>query len=241
MLAGGIILACRYSQLVTRFFGNNAVHVLATIFLLSYNKLLRVTISIYSAKAILVKDENEREEFVLAYDGNIPYLGPKHAILYAVSTAVFLTLWLPFTILILLGHWLQIYNHLRLGKLQPLFDAYYGPLNDNRRVWVGVLLLARVCVIFPAADPLASNEGSLLTIILVVLVILLLSFVFGKVYHKYYVSFFEFVSHVNIMLFALLSLYFTSSNGMQEIAVYISAGIFLLCFIFVILCSVLFW
>ena len=32
MLAGGIILGCRYSQLVTRFFGNNAVHVLATNF-----------------------------------------------------------------------------------------------------------------------------------------------------------------------------------------------------------------
>ena len=238
MLAGGIILACRYSQLVTRFFGNNAVHVLATILLLSYNKLLRVMISIYSATTILVQDENEREEFVWAYDGNIPYLGPKHAILFAVSTAVFLTLWLPFTVLILLGHWLQRYNHLRgllwLGKLQPLFDAYYGPLNDNRRFWVGILLLSRVCVIFPAADPLASNEGSLLTIILVILVLLLLSFVFGKVYHKYYVSFFEFLSYVNIMLFALLSLYFTSSNGMQEIAVYISAGIFLLCFIFVI-------
>ena len=52
VLAGGIILACRYSQLATRFFGNNAVHVLATILLLSYNKLLRVIITVVSAATI---------------------------------------------------------------------------------------------------------------------------------------------------------------------------------------------
>jgi len=37
-LAGGIILVCHFSIRATRFFGNNAVQVLATLFLLSYNK-----------------------------------------------------------------------------------------------------------------------------------------------------------------------------------------------------------
>jgi hypothetical protein len=153
ILAGAIILACRYSHSVTKLFGNNAVHVLATIFLLSYNKLLRVIITVYTVTMIKVQRETKEIEnkYVWAYDGNIPYLGSKHAILFAVSTAVFLALWLPFTVLVLLGHWLQRYNHLKglrwLGKLRPLFDAYYGPLNDNRRYWVGILLLARVCVI----------------------------------------------------------------------------------------------
>ena len=236
IIAGGIILACRHSQLATRFFGNNTVHVLATIFLLSYNKLLRVIIAVYSSTNIQV--ENERIVVVWTYDGNIPYLGPQHASLFAVSTAVFLTLWLPFTVLILLGHWLQRYNHLRglkwLGKLRPLFDAYYGPLKDRRRYWVGILLLARVCVIFPAADPLASDEASLLAVVFVALVLLLLLLLFGKVYRKYYISLFEVVSLVNLKLFAILSLYYSSTGGKQEIAVYISTGIFLSCFILVI-------
>ena len=240
ILAGGIILACRCSQLVTRFFGNNAVHVLATIFLLSYNKLLRIITTVYSATTIQVESEHIiREEFVWAYDGNLPYLGRQHAILFAISTAVFLILWLPFTVLILLGPWLQRYNHLRglrwLGKLQPLFDAYYGPLKDRRHYWVGILLLARVCVIFPAADPLASDEGSLLTIICVVTLLLLLLLLFGKVYRKYYISVFEVTSYVNILFFAVLSFYFVSAGGKQEIAVYISGAIFMFCFIFVLI------
>ena len=237
VLAGGIILACRYSQLVTRFFGNNAIHVLATVFLLSYHKLLRVMIMVYSATSVQVQGEHLQDAVVRTY-GNIPYLGTQHTILFAVSTAVFLILWLPFTFLILLGHWLQKYNHLRglkwLGKLKPLFDAYYGPLKDRHRYWVGVLLLARVCVIFPAADPLASSEGSLLTIMFVSFVLLLLLLVFGKVYRKYYISLFEVVSLVNLILLAVLSLYYSSIGGRQEIAVYVSAGIFLTCFSFAI-------
>ena len=235
MLAGGIILGCRYSQLVTRFFGNNAVHVLATIFLLSYNKLLRVIISTYSATTILVQN---KDRVVWTYDGNIPYFGPQHAILFTVSTAVLLFLWLPFTVLILLGHWLQRYNHHRglkwFGTLRPLFDAFYGPLKDRHRCWVGVLLLARVCVVFPTADPLASNEGSVLTIAFVAFLLLLLLLLFGKVYRKYNISLFEVVSIVNLTLFAVLSLYYSTIGGRQEIAVYISAGIFFSCFLLLI-------
>ena len=237
MLAGGIILGCRYSYFVTKFFGNNAVHVLATILLLSYNKLLRVIITVYSATTVQVESQHVREDFVWTFDGNIPYLGSKHSILFAVSTVLFLIIWLPFTVLILLGHWLQRYNHrLRwLGKLRPLFDAYYGPLNDHNRYWVGILLLARVCVVFPAADPLASDEESLLTIVIVVIVLLSLYLLLGKMYRKYYASIFEVVSFVNLLFFAVLSLYFVNTGGKQEIAVYISGGVFLSCFIFVLI------
>ena len=92
VLAGGIILACRYSQLATRFFGNNAIHVLATVFLLSYNKLLRVIIMVFSATSIQVQGEHLQDAVVWTYDGNIPYLGTQHTVLFAVSTAVFLIL-----------------------------------------------------------------------------------------------------------------------------------------------------
>ena len=88
---------------------------------------------------------------------------------------------------------------------------------------------------FPAADPLASNEGSLLTTVFVVLVLLLLYLLLGKMYRKYSTSFFEVISFANLMLFAVLSLYFESTSGKQEIAVYISGGVFLSCFIFVLM------
>ena len=235
VLAGGIIVACRYSQLATRFFGNNAVHVLATIFLLSYNKLLRIITTVYSSASIEIQDlssNRTREESVWAYDGNIRYLGSEHAVLFAACTFVFVFLWLPFTLFILLGQWLQRYNHCRglqwVGRVQPLLEAYYGPLKDRHRYWAGILLLARVVVIIPAADPLASASANLLTVIILSIVLLSVMAIVGGFYKKIYLSILENILLLNLSLMPALSLYFNSTDGKQEIAVYISVG---LCFV----------
>ena len=238
VLAGGIIVACRYSQLATRFFGNNAVHVLATIFLLSYNKLLRIITTVYSSASIEIQDlssNHTREEAVWAYDGNIRYLSSEHAALFAACTFVFVFLWLPFTLCILLGQWLQRYNHYRglqwVGRVRPLLEAYYGPLKDRHRYWAGILLLARVVVIIPAADPLASASASLLTVIILCLVLFSVMAIVGGFYKKIYLSILENILLLNLSLFPALSLYFNSTDGKQEIAVYISVGLYFVVFL----------
>ena len=179
VLAGGITLACRHSQLATKFFGNNAVQVLATMLLLSYNKILRIIITVCSMSIIRTQtseSDHIREDVVWTYDGKISFFDLKHAVLFAFCICVFLFLWFPFTLFILLGQWLQRYNHYWglkwIGKLRPLLDAYYGPLKDRRHYWVGILLLARVVVILPAADPLASNSASALTIMFLCILLL---------------------------------------------------------------------
>ena len=68
-LATVIIISSRYSKRAANTFGVNAVQVLATLFLLSYAKLLRVTITVFQPTC-LVDNHN-----VWHYDGNINYLG----------------------------------------------------------------------------------------------------------------------------------------------------------------------
>ena len=134
-LAGGIILVCHFSVRATRFFGNNAVQVLATLFLLSYNKLLKtITVVFTSADVVRVNifKSQESSEAVWAFDGNLQFLGHHHALLFAFSTTIFVLLWIPFTLFILFGQWIQRYNHVRglrwVGRMRPLLEAYYGPL-----------------------------------------------------------------------------------------------------------------
>lgn len=239
MIAGGIVLACRYSQLATRFFGNNAVQVLATILLLSYNKILRIIITVCSVSIIQTQtSENIGEKFVWSYDGNIQFLGVQHALLFAACTGVFLIHWLPFTLYILLGRWLQRYNHYWglkwIGKLRPLLDAYYGPLKDRRHYWVGILLLARVVVILPAAIPHTSSSACLLTIIYLGLALLFILACIGKVYRKYYLSILETSLIVNLIFFATSSQYYYSVGGRNDIAVYISVGFSLIVFLVIV-------
>ena len=233
ILAGGMILVCRYSRLATKFFGDNTVHVLATILLLSYNKLLITITTVYSSSTINVQNNNSNSDdikvdVVWTYDGNVVFFSARHSFLFAVSTGVLLFLWLPFTLCVLLGQWLQRYNHYQglrwLARVMPLFDAYYGPLKNSHRYWVGVLLLARVVVIVPAADPLASSSSSLLTLSILMLVLLFFLAHVGRVYRKLYTSLIEISYFINIAVLAIVSLYLNDKSEGLEMVVYISAS-----------------
>ena len=227
-LAGGIILVCRFSVRATRFFGNNAVQVLATLFLLSYNKLLQA-ITVAFSSADIVHVDQESSEAVWAFDGNLQFLKYPHALLFAFSTAVFVLLWIPFTLIILFGQWIQRYNHLRglrwVGRMRPLLEAYYGPLKDGHHYWIGVLLLARVVVILPAADPFASTSIKMLYIVVLMLLLLFFLSSVGRVYKKYYNSLLENSFLVNLAGFAALTACLEYVGAEQALAVYIMIGL----------------
>ena len=239
-LAGGIILACRYSATATMFFGSNAVQVLATIFLLSYNKLLILITTVFSSSTIYVQNDigEIKPRAVWTYDGNIEFFGTKHVILFATSTFILLFLWLPFTLCVLLGQWLQRCNHYKglrwIGRMKPLLDAYYGPLKHNRHYWVGVLLIARIVVIAPAADPHAPISSSALTIIILCSLLLLLTVWLGRFYRRLYLTLLETSYIINLGVCAALLLYFESINSSPTIAMYSMVGIALIVFLCVV-------
>ena len=102
-IAGLIIVLSRYSDRVAKVMGNNSVPLLATLFLLSYAKLLRTIISALSFSILTTMDSSKA---VWSADGNIDYFGPKHAPLFIAAVATLLILWLPYTLVLLFGQWL---------------------------------------------------------------------------------------------------------------------------------------
>ena len=222
ILVLGIILVCRYSEKATRFFGTNTVQVLCTLFLLSYNKLLRTITVVFSLGSVVhIPDDNiSTTDIVWAYDGDFK---SKHIALLFVSGGFFLFLWLPFTTFLLLGPWLQRFNHRRglrwVGRMTPLLDAFYSPFKARRRYWVGVLLLARVMVLVPAATPSANTSASVLTVALLSTTLLFYTSSVGGVYKKKYLALLEDSFLVNLIMFSALAAY---SDSAKQIAGYFS-------------------
>ena len=103
-IAGLIIVLARYSTRFARLTGNNSVPVLATLFLLSYAKLLRTIITILSYTTV---DSANGQKTVWSADENIDYLGPQHMPLFLAALATLLLLWLPYTLLLLSAHWIR--------------------------------------------------------------------------------------------------------------------------------------
>ena len=75
-LVGMIILGSYYSGRVAKIFGSNPVAALATLFLISYAKLLRTVIAVLSYTHL--EYPNNSQITVWLYDGNIRYLSGKH-------------------------------------------------------------------------------------------------------------------------------------------------------------------
>ena len=124
-----IIVASHYSTTASKLFGNNAVQVLATLFLVSYAKILRVVITVFSFTLIVYPDGFEKKVWLL--DGNIEFLRGKHIPLFIVSLLIFILLSVPYTVSLVSIQYLQRVSHYRVlfwvCRLMPLFDAYTGP------------------------------------------------------------------------------------------------------------------
>ena len=78
-----IIVSSHYSTTVAKFSGRNAVQVLATLFLLSYAKLLRVTITAFSFTLLEYPDSSVKR--IWLYNGNVDYLKGKHIALFVAT------------------------------------------------------------------------------------------------------------------------------------------------------------
>ena len=58
------------------------------------------------------------------------------------------------------------------GEDETILGGLLWSIKDNHHFWVGVLLLARVMVIIPAADPFASTSVKMLSVVILMLLLL---------------------------------------------------------------------
>ena len=143
-----MIFISHFSQKFANLLGSNPVSVLTTLILLSYAKILRTLIATVYFTYFEYPTYNRR---VWLYDGNIDYISGKHIPLLLVAVLVFLFLFLPYTLLLLFGQWLQAISHLKLfswvNRLKPFMDLYHAPYKPRHRYWPGLLLVLRFALL----------------------------------------------------------------------------------------------
>ena len=215
LIAGLIILVSHYSVRFTRKVGNNSVSVLATLFLLSYAKLLS-TILIVLEFTVLEFPDGHR--IVWSFDGHIQYFGLKHGILFFVAVLILLVLWLPYTFTLLFIQFLRRYSHhcaLRwVNKLAPFFDSYTGSLKDSHHYWIGLGLLARLVLILISTITLITMPY------IAALIVTLSAFVLGvivlNVYKQWLLGVLEVCFLVNLAMFSSGALLVEAQGGSKE-------------------------
>ena len=157
-----IIIISHYSMRATRLFGNNCIAVLATLFLISYGKILRNVTDVLIYTHITGSDGSVATVWYL--DGNVHYgKTAGHAILIIVAL-LFLALFLvPYTLLLLLVPFLRPLSEFKclhwINTLKPFFDTHYGPFKDKKQhqVWTEILLISCVVILIVFASSSTFN------------------------------------------------------------------------------------
>ena len=117
------------------------------------------------------------------------------------TSLVLVFLFLPYTLLLLLGHKLYRFTgkkHWRwLNRLKPLLDSYYAPYKNHTRYWTGFLLLVR-CALYI----IFSLSSASINLLAITLSFALLGFVISslRIYKNIFVNSVEAGIYLNLIL-----------------------------------------
>ncbi|KAL5497495.1 hypothetical protein EMCRGX_G013971 [Ephydatia muelleri] len=185
-----VIVTCHYclqrspttstSSCLYRFpiiIGERAVGILCTLMYLSYSKLLRTVIDIFTYSTVHLPSG---DMYVWFYDGNVEYLQGKHATLFVMAVVTCTLFLLPYTFALTFIPIIEQYSeHNRLfnylhklaNKFKPVNDAHYAPYKGEWRWWLGARLWL-VVVMYSLNPVYSSDNPSLLLSIQATLVML---------------------------------------------------------------------
>ena len=240
-----VIIFKKYSKLAARFVtGNSASDLAATVFILSYAKLLSIVIAAISFTHIEKEDGSMTQVWLL--DGNVEYFSPKHISLFTVALLFALVYLLPLTLVVLFTPCLQAKSHYKVlrwvSKVKPFLDAYNVPYNDKFHHWTGLMLIVRIFlfIVFAAnyeQDP--SMDYFLIVMIIGPLGLFVLIKRNHTVYRSTFANILEVVSLLNIVILSTVNWLLTSTkyrNGfcITTYVTYASLGVLIILFLVVV-------
>ena len=184
---------------------------------MSYTKILKIIIDVYSFAQLEYPDS--KAVTVWLKDGNVPYLQPWHLLLTVVTSLVVIFLFLPYTLLLLLGYKLYCFSgrkHMHwLNRLKPLLDSYYGPYRTHTRYWTGFLLLVRCAlyIVFTFGD---INMILFAIIITFSVIVLAFAVIPGRIYTNSFTNIIESLVYSNLI--ALSAVVYISFDSYRSAA-----------------------
>ena len=219
---------------------HSAVPVLVTLILLSYSKLLRTTINVFTSVTVYhseTESDFNKQEHLLAWqpDPNVHYLSGAHILLFliALTFTVFFILPLAFA----LTFPSIVLRSKRLSYFFPLLDCIYAPYKLHCRSWFGMRII--VLIYYSVMESiLFSYQDSLLLsgVIVILLFVLMQAYI-----HPFKNTINNMLDLMFMVVFFALStivlyLHPDTPGHKKFIAISIFGGIAFLLFCFIIIC-----
>ena len=149
MIASLLIITSRYFTTIQRMTAHRGLAVLATLFLLSYTKVLSTVCNALFWYFELTLLPNNTSTIIWLTDTSSPVFGIKFSMMFVVYLCVLLLL-LPFNFILLCRRLSAIRF---INSFKPLLDVYFSPYKDKHYYWMGLQLFVRAVIYgFSALD-----------------------------------------------------------------------------------------
>ena len=225
---GGQLL---YSSTAMKVFGRNNIAILATLFLLSYSKILKTIITALNSTQVLVSSADNVSDQIVpqrlwTHDGNIEYLKGKHVALFTVALLLLLFLFLPYTLLLTFGQCIRsmsarkrcVSRVIHSTVFVSIMDAYHAPYKRRHRYWTGFMLLMR-CVLFLAIASFNTDSGistDMYVTTLVIITRLIVKILATKIYNHLHLDLLELWFHLNLLVLSSTLCYLLTNSTSSD-------------------------
>ena len=226
LISGGIVYFSRKYNRVAQSMGKNAVKVLATLFLLSFGKLIRTVIAAVTFTNVKSIDGSINIS-VWLQDATVHYLHGYHIVLWIAGAITGLLAFLYALTLTFIQCLRRTPNNgmfVWVRRLKPLLDAYTGPYKDRYHFWTGFLLLVRISL-FTSFTVNFQNDPTLNFILIIIVSLLLIMVIQLGMYRYQLIGFLESSMYTNLVLFSAVMMACSDSHTVYAtIAVHFFSG-----------------
>ena len=138
--------ASRYFQVIEKITRKRVIPVIATLYLLSYNKLMMMASSVLFSYTTIFHLYDTYTDVYWSNDTSIPLFGTKFMFLFVFCLLIFLLVIIPTNVLFLFSKFSYRYAFV-VNYLKPFLDAYQAPFKENCSYFLGVELLLRAAIL----------------------------------------------------------------------------------------------
>ena len=245
-IVGVLAIASRYSSYVERLTRKRVIPVIATIFLLSYGKILLVTAKVLVSFTTVheIVGDNTETSIIWSWDSSIKLLGAKFIALFIICLLVVLLILMPMIFLLIFTKFSYRCRFVS-NYLKPYLDAYQAPFKMKQCNYCGIELLIRPVLLAVCNKMLGVNKTLALyscvwVIFLVYLctakpfrsaatAMLYMSYMFnlgchmvlylyfsGNINNTWYVIFFKILMTIAVIEFSCTVLYYLYTNHLYK-------------------------
>jgi len=168
LIAITLTITSRYSSAIQKITAHRVLPVLATLFLLSYTKVLLAVSSVLFFYSKITHLPNKYSTVVWYVNANVQLFSGKFTILFTVCLIIFCIL-IPFNMILIFTR--KFSNFKAINHFKPLLDTYQGPYKNKYYYWTGLQLLIRA--VFYGLSALDKNLNLKLCALVMLIMILL--------------------------------------------------------------------